>query len=325
MMRIGNHDITLDKEFYDNHGLYFHNMNPQDPAECLSLLTSSQTITYLNHTSATVRLKAKSGPNTQFTVFGSPYSPRHGRWAFYYDTPANPSALSDLPHLWEDIPLHADIVITHTPSRSHGDEIDERRAGGCEALRQALWRVRPRLAVCGHIHDGRGAERVMWDLSCRNIKYAEKSVTRWLDPGEGTGNRKLSIVDLTGKKSPSLANDGSHGSALEHSTRASSVSLENRDSMSSVTFQSHDSDPQSSQATAGLGGDPSSLRCDREALDGRMGRQETCIVNAAIMKSRYPHVGGKKFNKPIVVDLNLPVWEDDEAAIGNLDFATVSK
>jgi hypothetical protein len=42
-----------------------------------------------------------------------------------------------------------------------------------------------------------------------------------------------------------------------------------------------------------------------------MGRRETCVVNAAIMQKSYPHVGGKKLNKPIVVDIDLPVWNDD--------------
>jgi hypothetical protein len=61
--------------------------------------------------------------------------------------------------------------------------------------------------------------------------------------------------------------------------------------------------------THGLGGDPdTTARCDREALVGRMGRRETCVVNAAIMANSYPHIGGKRFNKPIVVDLDLPVW-----------------
>lgn len=47
-------------------------------------------------------------------------------------------------------------------------------------------------------------------------------------------------------------------------------------------------------------------------LSGRkgplLGEGETCVVNAAIMKSSFPHVGGKQFHKPIVVDVNLPVW-----------------
>jgi hypothetical protein len=42
-----------------------------------------------------------------------------------------------------------------------------------------------------------------------------------------------------------------------------------------------------------------------------MGRRETCVVNCAITATNWPHTGGKKFNKPIVVDLDLPVLEDD--------------
>lgn len=56
-------------------------------------------------------------------------------------------------------------------------------------------------------------------------------------------------------------------------------------------------------------GMPLSARSDQEALVGRMGRQETCVINAAIMASSWPHKssGGKKYNKPIVVDVELPV------------------
>lgn len=162
---LGNHDLTLDSSFYAEHGLSFHNQNPQSSAKCLDLLESSSSIIYLSHGSATINLTSPSGPHTQFKVFGSPFSPRHGLWAFYYEAPQNPSSSSELTSLWEQIPLDTDIVVTHTPPRTHRDETDERRATGCEALRQALWRVRPQLAVCGHIHDGRGVERVMWDLT----------------------------------------------------------------------------------------------------------------------------------------------------------------
>ena len=50
-----------------------------------------------------------------------------------------------------------------------------------------------------------------------------------------------------------------------------------------------------------------------EALDGRIGRKETCIVNAAIMASSWPYKvnAGRKYNKPIVIDIDLPVWKKD--------------
>ncbi|KAF4993903.1 hypothetical protein FGRMN_6150 [Fusarium graminum] len=309
----GNHDLTLDREFYAEHGLYFHNKSPQSRDECLRLFTSSPSITYLAHESITIRLESPSGPRTQFKVFGSPYSPRFGLWAFYYDAPQNPSSWSDLTSLWQSIPLDTDIVVTHTPPRMHCDKTDERRATGCEALRQALWRVRPQLAVCGHIHDGRGAERVMWDLSCRNVAFREERVVRWEDPGQG--NNKTCLVDLTGKKAPSLANDGSHPSRYGSSIGTHDVTDPSRlaNSMGNrpYTFGSGPDDVHASRGILGLGGDPASPRSDQMALIGRMGRRETCVVNAAIMKSRYPHIGGKQFNKPIVVDLDLPVWEDN--------------
>ncbi|KAG6180879.1 hypothetical protein E4U27_002603 [Claviceps purpurea] len=237
----GNHDITLDQSFYSQHGHVFHNQKPQSSEECLALVSSSPSITYLNHESATIRLLSAKGPQTQFTVFGSPYSPRYGRWAFNYDESTHPDdASSPLTTIWDDVPSHADIVVTHTPPRNHGDATIEQRPKGCEALCRALWRVRPKLAVCGHIHDGRGAHRVVWDKVSGSGRFAEKSVSVWSDPG--AGSNKLSLVDLTGKK----------GSLL--------------------------------------------------------GEDETCVVNAAILKSRYPHREGKQFNRPIVVDVELPVW-----------------
>lgn len=311
-MSQGNHDLTLDSNFYAEYGPQFHNQNPQSSANCLELLNNSPSITYLSHSSATVRLKSSSGPRTQFKVFGSPYSPRHGLWAFYYEAPQHPSSSSELTSIWEQIPLDSDIVVTHTPPRTQCDETDERRATGCEALRQALWRVRPQLAVCGHIHDGRGSQRVAWDLTCANTAYREETATRWQDPGDG--NNKLSLVDLTGRKAPSLANDGSHPGRFGTTAESNDI-MANSDPSTSIanrgyTFSSGVLDARVAHGTLGLGGDTTSSRCDQVALVGRMGRRETCVVNAAIMKSRYPHTGGKRFNKPIVVDLNLPVWEE---------------
>ncbi|KJZ77695.1 hypothetical protein HIM_02872 [Hirsutella minnesotensis 3608] len=197
----GNHDITLDSAFYREHGHRFHNQVPQSSEACLSLLTSSPSITYLDHSSTTIRLIKPSGPRTEFVIFGSPYSPRCGLWAFSYDAHQESQPAS----LWDSIPLSADVVVTHTPPRTHRDATEDARLTGCESLRRALWRVRPQLAVCGHIHDGRGAERVQWRLDDDGA-FGEKGIRAWTDGG--AGNNKLSLVDLTGRRSPALANDG---------------------------------------------------------------------------------------------------------------------
>ncbi|KYK57086.1 putative rhamnogalacturonate lyase C [Drechmeria coniospora] len=315
----GNHDITLDAEFYTKHGHLFHNQVSQNPASCLALVASSPSVTYLAHEATTIRLQSPTGPRTEFTVFGSPYSPRHGVWAFHYDSPNGPSSAdADLTALWERIPLQADIVVTHTPPRTHRDDADDGERTGCEALRRALWRVRPKLAVCGHIHDGRGAERVTWDLHEPNVAYAEKGTILWTDAGEG--NKKLSLIDLTGKHSRPLDNDGTDPSRTRTSTAPSSEHHDLAQSSPSPASPSSAGDTlePGSRTEAGrevackghgLAGDPNAAPWDCEALVGRMGRKETCVVNAAIMKSSYPHAGGKKFHKPIVVDVDLPVWE----------------
>lgn len=321
----GNHDITLDKAFYDECGSYFHNQTPQSPEECLKLLVSSPTITYLNHSSTTIELTNLPALRTSFTVFGSPYSPRSGMWAFGYDkatslsdkpegkdeTPEGEASKSKMPAagaLWSAIPLDTDIVITHTPPHIHCDEATStQRAMGCEDLRRTLWRVRPKLAVCGHVHEGRGAERVRWDIvGASGAPYAELGVERWEDPGAGQGSKKLSLVDLTsrGGKRP-LDNDGSplrRGWPADRCAQ-NNVSTNFADSMATAL---------PGFSTRGMGGNPElSARCDTRALCCRMGRRETCVVNCAIAATNWPHTGGKKFNKPIVVDLDLPVLEQE--------------
>jgi hypothetical protein len=194
-----------------------------------------------------------------------------------------------------------------------------------------LWRIRPRLAICGHVHEGRGAERVGWDLGIPNVKYKERSAESWLDPG--LGNKKLSLVDLTGKSGPAIDNDGSVSNDRDDGPSKASVPTTiptipipmtegstsgskrtatlgiSRITNSVLAFPPGTMTP----ATRGQGGIPPSQRCDLEALSGRMGRRETCVVNAAIMASSWPRgTGGKKFNKPIVVDIDLPMWERDD-------------
>ena len=184
----GNHDITLDKPFYTQYGSYFHNQAPQDPDQCRRLFKKSS-ILYLDHEAATVILEVPDGNEVSFRVFGSPYSPSRGLWAFGYSP-------EEAEGLWSQIPLNSDIVVTHTPPKYHCDEHSQRGSAGCEDLRRALWRVRPCLQVCGHVHEGRGAETVKWDLTTPNTKYKEKATIHWEDSTQGT--KKLFKVNVSG-------------------------------------------------------------------------------------------------------------------------------
>jgi hypothetical protein len=64
--------------------------------------------------------------------------------------------------------------------------------------------------------------------------------------------------------------------------------------------------------TRGQGGPASSPRSDQEAISEREGRVETCMVNAAFMASNFPHKAGKRFHKPVVIDMDLPVAGDQD-------------
>ena len=295
---IGNHDITLDRDFYTEHGDSFHNQNFQDRDACIRLLKDYKSITYLNHESASIKLVKEEGPRTSFTVFGSPYSPRNGLWAFGYA----PDQASDI---WDQIPLNSNVVITHTPPHHHCDESRTKAATGCEILRQTMWRVRPSLLICGHVHEGRGAQRVLWDLSSSDGKFNESATQLWEDPGHNT--KKQCLLDLSRKGSQPLQNTGPVDCVTEDAQRdLSKIMLGVRDGT--------EVDTQQPPAVArGQGGPTPYGHYDREALDGRLGRKETCVVNAAIMASSWPYKAnaGRKYNKAIVIDIDLPSWEKD--------------
>ena len=52
----------------------------------------------------------------------------------------------------------ADILVTHSPPRGVADVTSRGQSVGSTAIRDAIVRIQPRLAICGHIHDSWGAE-----------------------------------------------------------------------------------------------------------------------------------------------------------------------
>ncbi|KAK2738190.1 hypothetical protein FQN57_007165 [Myotisia sp. PD_48] len=254
----GNHDVILDREFYAQNASSYHDGEIGSSERCLDLLRSPGLI-YLNHTSATIRLQDPTGPKSTFKVFGSPRLPivASSRWhrPFGYALDAREEATQ----LWDQIPLDTDIVVTHTPPRDHVDALKTGTKLGCVFLGEALARVRPRLAVCGHVHEARGYKRVKWGWAIdgpTELGFKEiNSVIGVLPPRD---SKKQSLVDLTGKIMPCLDNDGSVG--------------------------------------------------PNDSTEPRVGgRKETCFVNAAIAATQFPHPGGRKYNAPIVVDIDLPL------------------
>ncbi|PQE22868.1 calcineurin-like phosphoesterase protein [Rutstroemia sp. NJR-2017a BBW] len=130
-----------------NHDSYFDPKSRKDVDKKKKL--NFRSLHYLENKAITLKFKG----GRKLNIYGAPDIPQCGGsdFAFQYQ--------SHLPPPWEDrIPQETDILITHTPPRYHLD-INL----GCAGLLNAIWRVKPRLHVFGHVHSGHGREAVFWD------------------------------------------------------------------------------------------------------------------------------------------------------------------
>lgn len=84
-------------------------------------------------------------------VYGSPWQPRFYDWAFNL-----PRGGDDLRRCWRAVPTGIDVLVTHTPPYGVMDQDPRGGRSGCELLRDALVRIRPRLHVFGHLHGTHG-------------------------------------------------------------------------------------------------------------------------------------------------------------------------
>lgn len=162
-----------------------------------------------------------------------------------------------------------------------------------------------------------------WDIRDEGREpYAEVGAEPWVDPCPDGG--KISLVDLTGRggRAP-LDNDGSHPATAPRPGPGSQTGDPTQRGLGSFGESSAcrrgrpancgDADPEGGALLTGQAGDPENMvRCDRASLLGRMGRRETCVVNCAIAATSWPHAGGRRFHKPVVVDLDLPIYEDQD-------------
>lgn len=117
-----------------NHDWLFEN----DPTKARELL---QGCTYLEDTGVTI---------DDVKFWGSPWQPWFYDWAFNLE---RGPALADK---WALIPDNTDVLVTHGPPFGILDMTARNEPAGCRDLTTALSRIRPRLHVFGHIHEGYG-------------------------------------------------------------------------------------------------------------------------------------------------------------------------
>lgn len=117
-----------------NHDFCFE----QQPAEARQLVTNA---TYLED-----NLLELEG----VWFYGSPWQPWFFDWAFNLHRGAPIRAR------WNLIPAETVVLITHGPPLGFGDTTVRGDQVGCEELDLVVRRIRPRLHVFGHIHEGYG-------------------------------------------------------------------------------------------------------------------------------------------------------------------------
>ncbi|MFT5285653.1 MAG: Icc-related predicted phosphoesterase [Planctomycetota bacterium] len=101
--------------------------------------------------------------------WGAPWQPWYKNWAF------NLQRGDEIGAKWKQIPDDTDILITHGPAFGVLDRTFDGSVVGCEELVVALERVRPRMHVFGHIHEGYGTtdrnDVLRVNASNCNIRY----------------------------------------------------------------------------------------------------------------------------------------------------------
>jgi len=134
----GNHDTSIEKGF----------IHPED--------MKSMGITYLYmETVEVMGLK----------IWGSPYVPRYGDWAFMK------RRSEMMKKVWDHADREADIIVTHTPPKGILDYADRRihdpslnaninivEDCGCLSLRKTINLINPKLHCFGHIHSTRNIQ-----------------------------------------------------------------------------------------------------------------------------------------------------------------------
>ncbi|KAJ4524886.1 hypothetical protein HRR83_000524 [Exophiala dermatitidis] len=203
----GNHDITLDRAYYERHP-NLHASYAKYPPETLDEIRAlydspeakSRGIRYLEE--GTESFVLRNG--ARLTIYASAWQPEFWNWAFGYErgvdrfnvgsdsSPENPvpgfveptyqagdgsdattqtaaRAAMDSDHPRDtnaslrQFGYNVDIMLTHGPPYGILDRTKTNVNVGCEHLRRAVERCRPRVHCFGHIHEAWGAERKKWE------------------------------------------------------------------------------------------------------------------------------------------------------------------
>jgi Icc-related predicted phosphoesterase len=168
----GNHDRSFDPKYfreYEDSDLWEDFSHLKKPTWLRNILSNLEpgrsNVTYLENQEIVLG---------GLKIWGSPITPWfYGeRWAF------NKQRGADIKEVWNQIPADTDILVTHGPVIGRHDYVpSEGKYAGCEELKNKIEEIKPKLHVCGHIHEGHGEEMV------NGVTYVNASICdRFYDP-----------------------------------------------------------------------------------------------------------------------------------------------
>jgi Icc-related predicted phosphoesterase len=306
----GNHDITLDREYYARHPLLHAAGEAYSPSildEIQEMYTGPQAraanVHYL--VEGTAEFELKNG--ARLRVYASAYQPEFCDWAFGY--PRSMDRYNPRPEQGETatlnpVPDHGevDIMLTHGPPKGILDLNWNSRLQrpeencGCEHLRCAVERCRPLLHCFGHIHESWGAVHKQWDVESRGgiLESLSRRVKAMRRKGSQEGEE----------------NEAEDSDSPFHPTRNPNTNY------MPIVFRDDPPTKAAPGETLMVPGSYAGFQvpemCAHVDARNLTAGEETLFVNASIMTLRY-----EPKNAPWLVDLMLPVAGGGEGAEGH--------
>lgn len=204
----GNHDLTLDHSYYHEH----HAEHTRFPKYSDSMLADikdmyagtearAKGLVYLEE--GIGRFQLKNG--AKLKIYASAWQPEFYNWAFGYPRSTdrfNP-ATNDGTGPENPVPSFdaidgIDVMITHGPPMGILDKTLHGMEVGCEHLRRAVERCRPRIHAFGHIHEGHGALWKSWNASDISGALSDQSIPTMATPNMDQIDSRGIFVDATG-------------------------------------------------------------------------------------------------------------------------------
>lgn len=110
----------------------------------------------------------------EITIYGTPWTKWFFDWAF--NTPKEDYEERILGRMFNEIPNNTDIILTHGPAYGICDRTYRGENTGSKELLKAIDRVKPKMIVCGHIHEARNVIKYNDTLivSCSIVKEGHK-------------------------------------------------------------------------------------------------------------------------------------------------------